>query len=132
MFIRENLNVVALLNFWLLFAFIVGIRAQTFRPSSVEIVPDLVVVNPNSNLKFFCQNHRTDEGPLEVMLSKNISSDQVQLSTTLINSSTVQIHLVVNDYMGLFHLLCFARDRRNEGTRSDVIIKGSCRMIVCQ
>ena len=102
---------------------IVIFRTLFFSP--LDSVPDLVVVNPNSNLKFFCQNHQPNEGPLEVALSKNISPDQVHLSTTMVNSSTAHIHLVINDYMGLFHLLCYARDRRNEGTRSDVIIKGN-------
>lgn len=36
----------------------------------------------------------------------------------------MEIQLVVNDYVGLFHLFCYVQGKLHEGTRSDVIVKG--------
>lgn len=88
------------------------------------VVPNLVIINSTSTTNFTCVNHRSNESPLEVKLSKIISSDEIKLSTNVLNQTTIHIQLESINYVGIFHLLCFSNGEPSNGTRADIIVKG--------
>lgn len=61
---------------------------------------------------------------LQIELTKNISSNEVSISSTPIDHATIDITLEIKDYVGTFHLLCYEKGARSSGIRSDVIVKG--------
>jgi hypothetical protein len=92
---------------------------------SVFLVPDLVILNATSTVDLICINHEPNDLPLEVNLSKIIPSDQIKISTKILNKTAIHIRLETTNYVGIFHLLCFSYGEQSKGTRTDVIVKGN-------
>jgi len=87
-------------------------------------VPSIVILNSTSSIDFFCINHHSDDLPLNISLSKNISKNQLEIFTKQLNRTTMHIHLQLRNYIGIFHLFCHSEGKQNQGTRADVIVKG--------
>ena len=81
-------------------------------------------MNSTSSIDFICIKHQSNDLPLVVNLSKIIPSDQIKISTNILNKTTLHIQLKSNNYVGIFHLLCYSKGEKTKGTRSDVIVKG--------
>ncbi len=73
--------------------------------------------------------------PLEANLSKIIPSNQMKLIITSSNISTLNIRLEANNYIGIFHLLCYEKGQQTHGNLADVFAIGKekhtiiCRLI---
>jgi len=48
----------------------------------------------------------------------------MKISTDVLNKTAMRIRLESNNYVGIFHLLCYSRGERAKGNRADVIVKG--------
>ncbi len=57
-------------------------------------------------------------------MSKNISNNQLKISTEKLNKTTIHIHMQLRNYIGIFHLFCHSEGKQNQGTRADIIVKG--------
>jgi hypothetical protein len=88
------------------------------------LVPTFSIANANTNVNIYCTNHQYNDQPLEVSFTKNISSDEIALSTHVINSTTIRIQFIIKNYVGIIGLLCYSRDKRSEGTKADIAIRG--------
>jgi hypothetical protein len=86
--------------------------------------PNLVIINSTSTVNFTCSNYELNDSPLEVNLSKIIPSNEIKLSTKILNKTTIHIGLESINYVGIFHLLCYSNGQPSKGTRADVIVKG--------
>jgi hypothetical protein len=82
------------------------------------------VINSTSITDFICINRQSNDLPLEVNITKQISSDQIKISTNILNKTTIHIQLQSKNYVGIFHLLCFVNGEQSKGTRADIIVKG--------
>ncbi len=88
------------------------------------IVPNIVVINSTSITNFTCINHQQNDLPLEISLTKTIPSEQIKISSNILNKTAIHIQLESKNYVGIFHLLCFSKGEQSKGTRADVIVKG--------
>jgi len=61
---------------------------------------------------------------LIINLSKNISKNQLEITRYKLNETAVRIRLRVINYVGIFHLLCYSKTKKKQGTRADVIVIG--------
>ncbi|CAF0803811.1 unnamed protein product [Adineta ricciae] len=93
-----------------------------FRPSNIQIIPDFKIINHTSTTNFTCFNHRPSDSPLEVNLSKVIPTNEIQLFTSILNQSAIHIRLESRNYVGVFHLLCYAKGEQSKGIRADIIV----------
>ncbi len=84
----------------------------------------MVILNSNSTKDLFCINHESDDLPLMISLSKNISKDQLETSRYQINKTTIRIRIKAKNYVGIFHLFCYLKNKKEQGTRADIIVKG--------
>jgi hypothetical protein len=91
---------------------------------SFFLVPNFVVINSTSITDFICINHLSNDAQLETNLSKSIPFNQMKISTNLLNKTAMHIRLESNNYVGIFHLLCYSRGEQPKGNRADVIVKG--------
>jgi len=48
----------------------------------------------------------------------------MKISTELLNETTMRIQLESNNYVGIFHLLCYSHGEQSKGIYADVIVKG--------
>ena len=87
-------------------------------------VPNLVILNSSSTVDFLCINHQFDHLPLMINLSKTIPSHQIEIFRQEYNQTTLQIRIQLKNYLGIFHLFCYSKDKLNKGTRADIIVKG--------
>jgi hypothetical protein len=58
-------------------------------------------------------------------LSKKISKDLLKRSSYQLNKTAIRIDIELKNYLGIFHLFCYAKNKKNEGTVSDVIVKSN-------
>jgi hypothetical protein len=82
------------------------------------------VINSTSITNFTCINHQQNDLPLEISLTKTIPSEQIKISSNILNKTAIHIQLESKNYVGIFHLLCFSKGEQSKGTRADVIVKG--------
>lgn len=87
------------------------------------LVPNIVILNSTSISNFLCINHEPDDLPLIISLSKNISEDQVKITRYQLNKTTINIRIQLKNYLGIFHLLCYSKNKKHQGTRADVIAR---------
>ena len=59
-----------------------------------------------------------------INLSKTIPSHQIEIFRQEYNQTTLQIRIQLKNYLGIFHLFCYSKDKLNKGTRADIIVKG--------
>jgi hypothetical protein len=113
---------------------------EDFRPSNVELsknkillielslrgfisVPSSVIVNSSSSIvQFLCINHESDDLPLMIELSKNISSDQIKLFRYQLNKTMIDIRIQLKNYLGIFQLICYSKNSKTKGISADVIV----------
>jgi hypothetical protein len=113
---------------------------EDYRPSSVELsknkilfielslrgfisVPSSVIVNSSSSIvQFLCINHESDDLPLMIELSKNISSDQIKLFRYQLNKTMIDIRIQLKNYLGIFQLICYSKNSKTKGISADVIV----------
>jgi len=113
---------------------------EDYRPSSVELsknkilfielslrgfisVPSSVIVNSSSSIvQFLCINHESDDLPLMIELSKNISSDQIELFRYQLNKTMIDIRIQLKNYLGIFQLICYSKNSKTKGISADVIV----------
>jgi hypothetical protein len=96
-----------------------------FLASNIEIIPNYTVINSTSTTNFLCINHQFNNLRLEASLSKSIPSNQMKITTTLLNETTMHIQLESNNYVGIFHLLCYSHGEQSKGIYADVIVKAA-------
>ncbi len=89
------------------------------------LVPNFIVLNPTSTVNFSCVNHQSNDPPLMTSLSKNISNNRIELFRHELNKTTIHIRLQLKNYIGIFHLFCYAQGKESQGTRADVIVKSN-------
>ncbi|CAF4650162.1 unnamed protein product [Rotaria socialis] len=98
---------------------------SNFRPSNVEIVPSVVVIDSTSSTNFICVDHESHHKPLTVNLSKIIPPSEMKITTNQLNKTAINIQLEMKNYVGIFHLLCYNDGEKSKGTRADIIVKAS-------
>ncbi|UJR27550.1 hypothetical protein I4U23_008832 [Adineta vaga] len=98
------------------------ITTADFRPSDIQITPDLAVINSTDKINFTCINYRSNNSILETNLSKIIPTNEIQLFTKKLNESALHIRLESTNYVGVFHLLCYSKGEQSKGNRADIIV----------
>ncbi|CAM4811007.1 unnamed protein product [Rotaria magnacalcarata] len=98
---------------------------SNFRPSNVEIVPSVAVIDSTSSTNFTCVDHELHNKPLAVNLSKIIPPSEIKITTNQLNKTAINIQLEMKNYVGIFHLLCYNDGEKSKGTRADIIVKTS-------
>lgn len=88
----------------------------------IVLAPNYVVVNSISTTDILCTNHQPDDLPLMISLSKNISIKQLKISRYQLNKTTIRIRLRFKNYLGMFHLFCYVKNKKNHGARADVVV----------
>jgi hypothetical protein len=89
----------------------------------VSLVPSIAILNSTSVGNFLCINHQSDDEPVIISLSKNISNDQLKIFLNQLNTTTMNIRIQLRDYIGIFHLFCDLKGKSNQRTVADVIVK---------
>ncbi|CAF4944463.1 unnamed protein product [Rotaria sp. Silwood1] len=93
--------------------------------TNMTLKPGLAVIDSTSTTNFNCTNYESNEKPLKVNLSKIISSNEIKITTNILNKNTINIRLEAKNYVGIFHLLCYVNGEQTKGTRADVIVKAA-------
>lgn len=58
-----------------------------------------------------------------INLSKTIPDNQIEIIRQQLNQTALRIRIQLRNYLGIFHLFCYSKDKMNKGTRADVIVK---------